>query len=364
MNNNKKKSRSGKLRLTRVALLAAMLSSAVSAQEPDSSANEENPHAEAAPAEMEIFTGPKAKNMAPGQYPQAQRQRGNEGWVEVNFMIDPAGKPYEITVTNSTGDVEFEKAAIRTVDTWEFAPASLNGVPIDAGYTAKLVFSLTGGEPGAKAEFVRLYKQLMAAINDKDRDRADRALAKLEITNLYEDAYAALARFYYARVWGTEREQLSALTRAVAGENKARYLPKELYPAALQALLPLQLRAQDFSSSLWTWTALQNTDIDRSELDRWRPVMKDVAALRRDARTYSVSGTISTGTSWHYRLYKNHFKVATRSGRLSEIKLRCDKQYIFFRYDPDIRYEISDKYGMCAIEIVGDPGTQFELVQS
>jgi hypothetical protein len=51
------------------------------------------------------------------------------------------------------------------------------------------------------------------------------------------------------------------------------------------------------------------------------------------------------------------------SGAVSEIKLRCEKQYLFFKYQPGVQYSIGSKKDQCSIEVVGDPGTKFDLVQ-
>ena len=63
-------------------------------------------------------------------------------------------------------------------------------------------------------------------------------------------------------------------------------------------------------------------------------------------------------------LYKNRFSIVVGAGHLNEIKLRCDKRYVFFKYDPQMTYDISDKYGRCEIELVGETGTKFALTQS
>ena len=89
-----------------------------------------------------------------------------------------------------------------------------------------------------------------------------------------------------------------------------------------------------------------------------------IEALRSDNRSYQIGGTIQNGSSWFYKLFKSRFQIAVRSGRLSEIKLRCDKKYIFFRYEADLQYKVGNKLGNCGMELVGEPGTTFDLIQS
>ena len=141
-------------------------------------AAEETQPAVAAP--VELFKGPKGIDLKPPSYPQSERLSGGEGWVIVNVMIDPEGKPYEPTVVDSTGNKVFEKVALETVEKWRFEPASMNGTPIHAGSTLKLQFQLSG-ETGAREQFVKAYGQLVKAVDAGDRERADSRLALLEV---------------------------------------------------------------------------------------------------------------------------------------------------------------------------------------
>jgi TonB family protein len=200
-------------------------------------------------------------------------------------MVDPQGKPYEITVIESTGNKALEKAAVEAAEDWEFEPATLNGTPIDAGHTMKVGFVLTGAS-GASPAFVKAYGAFNRALVSQDRARTDAAMAKLKVENLYEDAYYGLAQYQYERQWGTKAQQCAALKRAIASEERANFLPPDTFRAALT------------------------------------------------------------------------------SGRIAEIKLRCAKKYVFFKYDPQVQYTIAPEYGACGMELVGDPGTQFTLTQS
>lgn len=52
------------------------------------------------------------------------------------------------------------------------------------------------------------------------------------------------------------------------------------------------------------------------------------------------------------------------SGNVTEIKLRCQKQYLAFKFDPDLRYDIEGKNGNCSIEVLGSHDTRSGFVQS
>jgi TonB family protein len=315
-----------------------------------------------APVDVEIFKGVRSKRVNPPAYPQNERRLGRDGWVHLNFMVDPQGKPYEIMVTDSTGNEELEKAAIKAAEKWEFEPATLQGVPIDSGHTMKINFVLSGGS-GADPSFIKAYKGFAAATKSKDRALADAALAKMKVQNLYEDAYYNLAQFEYARIWGTQAQQLTAIKRAIAEEGNANYLPKSTFVAGLDVLLGLQIKTNNFAGALETWKKLQKL-ADAELLARWQPIIDKVIAIRGGNTPYAVEGEFGDTSSWYFPLFRKRFQIALTSGHVADIKLRCDKRYVFFKFDPQMLYSISDKYGACSMELVGDPGTKFQLIQS
>lgn len=323
---------------------------------------ENAPATEAPATELELFQGPSSKELKHPRYPVGEVRDGSEGWVHLNFMVDPQGKAYEPVVVASSGNAMFEREAIRALEASTFNPASLKGEPVHAGANMKFTFVLRG-DGGARDPFVQAYKKFNKAIGAGDKARAEDQLSRMHVTNLYEEAYKNLATYALNAKWGDETQQLGALRAAVAEEGRATYLPEKTFAAALRALLPLELNAQDFASFLRTWEKVQKNGADEALLATWRPTVEDVQKLRTDERSYRVRGRIETGTSWFYRLHKRRFQIAPRTGSLAEIKLRCDAQYVFFRFDPKMQYTTNDKYGLCTLEVVGDPGAEFDLVQ-
>lgn len=318
--------------------------------------------AEPAAVAVEVFKGPKAIRTPGPAYPESERVVGNEGWVHVNFMIDPRGKPYEVAVVESTGNKAFEKAAVSAVEKWTFEPATGGGTPIHAGQDYKVLFHMNAPATGASKQFVRAYRNLIEAIASDDRTRADEELSKLKVQNLYEDAYLNLGKYNYHLKWGSESEQLHDLRRAIAHETGPRYLRKEAFVIALTSLLALELKAQDIARALKTWEKLRPI-APREHIERWQVVIDQVQELRKSDRAFRLSAQMDEGTSWYGELFKNRFEVVVLSGKVSDIKLRCEKQYLFFRHEPGLQYKVDAPSGNCSIELIGEPGTKFDLIQ-
>jgi TonB family protein len=70
----------------------------------------------AAPVPVEQFQEPRVKYVDDTDYPREEIEEGGEGWVTLGFMVDPKGKPFEITVLASAGNKKFEQAAVRTLE--------------------------------------------------------------------------------------------------------------------------------------------------------------------------------------------------------------------------------------------------------
>lgn len=313
---------------------------------------------------LDLTSGPQSNGWKRALWPLREYYKQHEGWVDLHFMIDTNGKPYEAAVIDSTGNEAFEAAALRATKKWSFDPAMLNGMPIEAGYHLRIYFTHWLA-PGVRTQFARNYDETVGAIAAGDRSRAEAMLQQLNVENLREDAFAGVAKYKFEAKWGTEAGQICALRRAVATDPGPRSLPRTQFVTALQALLRLELRVKDFASALSTWDRLKRLEPEHADLTELQPLIDDVIVLGKDERAYSVTGEVAAkSSSWFYTLYKHRFQVVVASGHVSEIKLRCDRKYVSFGFDPTLYYRIADQYGNCGLELLGDPGTRFELIQS
>ncbi|MBK80748.1 MAG: hypothetical protein CMQ43_07535 [Gammaproteobacteria bacterium] len=328
--------------------------------------------ASAAPPVMESvpvrgFRPPERVDVKSPVYPRVRQAEGREGWVQLDFMVAQDGTPYEIVVTDSSGDEQFEQAAVRALERSVFEPATLDGQPVDAGHALKYSFAIEADadtEQGASRSFVAAYQGVLDAIDAGDQDAAAARLAGLDVRNLYEDAFASLARYHYLARWGSRQEQLAALTRAVAHEREQRYLPREAFVWALRQKFALETELQDFGGALDTWDVLRLQKLDPSAQAALERAVAEIEALREDDRAFAVAGRIEDDGSWFFDLLKRRFHIDRVDGAVTELKLRCDRDYVLFRYRPDLEYEVADRVGDCLLEVVGEPGTGFRLVQS
>lgn len=313
---------------------------------------------------VELLQGPVLKHSDPARYyPDDEIRRYGEGWVKLGFMVDPKGKPFEITVLDSTGDKVFEQAAVATLEHSTFEPGMLNGKPTEAAGDLNVIYRLEGGVIGAQPPFVREYGELLKAIAAGDQSVADAAMRKLKITNLYEDAFYGLARYQYALKWGTQLQQLAGLRRATAIESEAKYLPKDQYRDATIARFSLEVRTRRYGEALETWHVLDKMGLDAKRTAPINAVVRQLTTLKSDDRRYEVSDVMPAQGSWSLDLFKRHFQLDVSDGYVSQIKLYCAKRYVYFAFDPKLQYDVDPKYGSCWMELLGAPGTKFNVFQ-
>jgi hypothetical protein len=61
---------------------------------------------------------------------------------------------------------------------------------------------------------------------------------------------------------------------------------------------------------------------------------------------------------------KKRFSILVTSGNIHEIKLRCEAKFALIPYTTDLNYTIPADYGSCHMELIGDSGTAFAVIQS
>ena len=83
-------------------------------------------------------------HMVPAKYPLRAARRGEQGWVDVEFTVNPDGSVSNVHVTDSKPRYVFDRAAIDAVSRWRFKPALINGQPTAVVLKRQIEFKLSG----------------------------------------------------------------------------------------------------------------------------------------------------------------------------------------------------------------------------
>ena len=78
-------------------------------------------------------------------YPIGARQKGIEGWVEVQFTVGTDGSVRNPTVLNAEPKTIFDSAALQAIRGWKYNPKIQDGKPVErAGIKVRIRFELEG----------------------------------------------------------------------------------------------------------------------------------------------------------------------------------------------------------------------------
>jgi protein TonB len=76
-------------------------------------------------------------------YPMQARQRGQEGWVVLEFTISTAGTVKDVEVVASEPGSVFDRAAVQAVRKWKYNPKVVDGKPVErSGMKVRLDFEM------------------------------------------------------------------------------------------------------------------------------------------------------------------------------------------------------------------------------
>lgn len=167
---------------------------------------------------------------------------------------------------------------------------------------------------------------------------------------------------YYAK-WGTRAEQLQALNRAVAYERSDTFLPDQMYRQAQLARFGLLVQMNHFAEALDAFETLKELDPNERRLDALVPAVDEIRKVKQDDRAFVVDGQLDGHGYWSHQLLKDHFSLRKVEGKVVELKLYCDRAFVFFPFDPQLDYRVAEDQGDCTLTVVGNAGTTFALAQ-
>ncbi len=311
-----------------------------------------------------------------------------EALVYLKFGVTADGRAFDIELADGGFHEErFVKASIRAVERAVFEPATLNGVPIDfPAVRLPLKFSVNprGEEQikGITSEFRRELTKVQKFIRDGDpagaHFHAQWMLAeKVKLNYEYAVLEAQVAQTH-AAVGNTHRAiealrrvtartnpdpQAFSIDQSVARNSVRNYLlPKEY----IEDLMTLRIR---LTTSQGYYLEALKTSRDLIGLMELTPddprfvlAKKLEDALRSDARMVAKIRLGEAGT-WQHDLYRRSFTLTKVQGKVSSMCLVCDSKCRPLRYEEGVDWTLAANWNNCKVEFIGEPGSNFELLE-
>ena len=304
------------------------------------------------------------------RYPASELASGQQGWVELNYVVTEEGKVIEPVVEASSGSRAFERAAINTVKRWRYEPAMVNGEPIQQCKTAvRISFAIDGSQKGVSRSFNRKYRKISEALNEGNVD-----FARSELEGAFETKGLTLGELSWlwalqARVEGKQGDkerQLVAVRRALSGSKG--WIPDSLRTGLLKTQMILEIEDGDYSSAMNAYAALQAIGgADMSELDQFAAKIQTLAdsdqLLVKAAEIGGIGNCESCATQWRYKPLRRAIEIAEIDGELGDLELRCEWHRYVGAAREGVAWEIPDSWGDCSVVVHGEAGSTFKLFE-
>lgn len=301
----------------------------------------------------------------PPKYPIDAARKGKEGWVKISFVVDENGQVLEPVIQDSSGLKEFEKAALRAVNRWQYSPATVNEKPIQqCKNMVQLDFAL-GKKTGVTRRFMKRYRMATAAIDEGDLTTAADILDAMQDEQLWnstESAFFWLARSNYAKATDNPQHELKSVRRALAINND--YISKAVRQYLLQRDFALSVKLSEYKQSLDAYERLyQLVGGDSEALAPYTSYAQQIRELVHGSEPMVRPANINQNGLFFHELSRNIFSVEITSGDLDEVQIRCDSKLSRFTAKEKSEWHIPESWGQCAVFVYGSTGTEFNVVE-
>ena len=316
---------------------------------------------------IDSYTKAEVKKRVHPKYPIRAAKQGQDGWVQLSYVIDEQGKVKDIVSLNNGGNKAFIKAAIRAVKKWKFEPAMKDGKAIEqCDNSVQLDFVMSRGGAVSR-NFRKLLEEGQAAVDNDELDQVKQILSdmdsgeSLNITELFWRNYLAIS--YYTKI-GDDKRQYDALIKARASINNVN-LNKSSKSNLLQFILQEEFLYEAnnglYSNALHTFESLVEESPDIAE--KLQSVADQIEKMIASDKQIIVAGEITNNGRWSHNLARRSFALTNIDGRLDKLEVRCSRKFSSFTVSDQTEWQIPDSWGDCNIHLLGQEQSQFSLVE-
>ena len=326
----------------------------------------------------QVFIKPEILKYARPVYPLEAHRDESAALVEVAFMVDSDGKPYELTVVQSNDSV-FNDAALQAVRKYKFNPASLDSNAVDSRFTMGLLFMMDGQYNYVPKSDARRLKKIQKRISS---DNADQNAIEKDIFWLIHKkstTYCGEAHAYFAlqqlaqSVQNTELEitALRALRyyapyrdQSSKSDDRWHCFVEPLNQSILIRLLTLLFTQERHAEAFRILVDLDNQNSQsRSQLliESMPQHFFDMSQLAPSSKQFEIAGS---GFQFIEVLGRKLELQQKDEGDLESAKLRCDAGFMQVELTESTEIEIPPAFGRCQVQVIGEAGTRFELTES
>lgn len=311
-----------------------------------------------------VINAKPIKRVAP-KYPISAARNGQEGWVQMSFVIDQEGNVLDPIVEDSSGVKSLEKAARLAMKNWKYDPAKRNGEAIEqCQMTVQLDFKLHNTAKGVRRKFFSQYNRVSEALSNENYSLAKEELITLrnkKMWNMAENAWFWKIDATYAKAIDDKKREQKSIRRALSGDEKILGAGNNIN--LLARLFLLEIQDGRFANALETFDRLAAVDNSQDVANELTPYVTQIREMLDGEGTLIVQANIEEKGSWFHKLSRNRFSLTEIQGELDEMEIRCANKRTRTTVANDTDWSIPTSWGQCTVFVKGDENSQFKLVE-
>lgn len=305
------------------------------------------------------------------EYPLSMRKQGEEGWVITSFVVNTDGTVGNALVEDSSGQADFERAALKAIAQQRFNPATVDGKPVEQCVTRVMYMFAIDGNLGARKKFRDQFRVVRDALAGPDQDAALKALTEMRKAdgwNNYERSRLELLRYEFCEKQGNTTCVLDSLLRAAT--NDGAFLEKNLYRQVLEATAAAQIKLELFKDAIST---IEKRSKRNPPLPADHPLTKAASQVRDLAASQdllSFAGELQVRSAqhsdtpyWRHQLLRREFAVDPVEGNLDRLEIRCDWRRATDKVSAERTWKIPESWGDCVVYVFGNEGAKVKLIE-
>ncbi len=329
------------------------------------SAQDQNTKTELETQSTEITRVAEALSPVVVEYPSELRIFGQEGWVQVGFIVDKQGNVKEPIIEGSVGGPVFEETAIKALEHLKYKPAMYKGIAVEESVTGLFIpFLLEQTFEGVDTSFAASFNSMLNLYNTQKVTEADAELEKLSKSQdltLSEVSMLEVARGYSANQNKDLYQQMTHLRNASV--NFGAYLPIEMLDRVLQTRIAMAAKMSLFDEAQSSFELLERADPSNEKLTRLAMMIAPIQNALALGQIVQVQGTISERGYWAYQPVRRNFSFATADVGVKEFEPRCKIRNQRFIVNTESEWKIPKSWGACNVVVYGEPGAKFSIYE-
>lgn len=305
------------------------------------------------------------------KYPSIELRsaRTNRTWV--SFMVSKDGTVSEPMIEQTNND-RFNDAVMKWMTYLKFEPATIDGEAVDSWRRTRRAFDV-GYDQRSPRVSTTLFNNLNKKFGEEfakpqaNQKKLAKLLKKLTIAKhgsplAYE--FISRRRHQFAEKFLDRDDQIYALRERMLSSDKRVVWSNGT--VIDEELISLLLDAGYYGEVLEAYRDARRKLNSTYRASLWKRYGTQITEIRENVdNDYVFTRPISIGNTGYtfLPLLKRNFKFDDLEGIINTVKLRCEKRFAEFQYSPNKAYQAPSTWGECQLQVLGDTGSNAQLIQ-